>query len=285
MLCCPVICYGLGHSNTIALRLKRLEVRQSFLSSWTRISMSRHPATSRMRKADLMLELTQWDEDGCNMTVEMLRTRLKQIYQAMPVGGAPVRHKKHAELVRDATAIGCVLHGTETRGELQILITEKFEANLVMVKPTDLMPFGRHRGKTLKTLIEQERKYAGWLVSLNSYRYKRLTDWMITQGIKAEYMMIKSKLELPQPKVKADRGEKSEAPWLLLKEQSPIKEPLPQSPQKATAKCTLTEDANEMDTTSKSKEDVIIDLLGDMKLAVNAMTTRVQKIEEQSCTA
>ncbi|CAK0899823.1 unnamed protein product, partial [Prorocentrum cordatum] len=223
--------------------------RQSFLSAWTKISISRHLATSNMRPADLLSEMTQWDKDGCNLTVEMLRARLRQIYQAMPVGGAPVRHKRYAELVRDATAMGCMLRGKETRGDLQIRITEKFEANQVMVKPTDLTPFGRHRGKTLQTLIEQEREYAGWLVSLNSYRYKRLADWMITQGIKAE--------------VKAERGEKSEDPWLLVKEQSPER--------------SLTEDTSEMDATSKSKEDVIIDLLCDVKMAANALTTRVQK--------
>ncbi|CAK0810016.1 unnamed protein product, partial [Prorocentrum cordatum] len=239
--------YG-NSEGTYGLTGSILGAKQSFLSAWARISMSRHPATSNMRKADLLSELMQLDEDGCNMTVEMLRARLRQIYQAMPVVGAPVRHKKHAELVRDATTMGCVLHGKETRGDLQILIAEKVEANQVMVKPTDLMPFGRHRGKTLQTPIEQEREYAGWLLSLNSYRYKRLTHWMITQGIKAEDMMNQSKLELPQPKVKAERGEKSEDPWLLRD-----------------------------DATSKSKEDVIIDLLGDVKVAVNAWATSVQK--------
>ena len=72
-------------------------------------------------------------------------------------------------------------------------------------------------------------------------------------------------------------------PWLLIKEQSPVKGSSPQSPPRA--KRSMTEESGAMDTTSKSKDDVIIDLLGDMKMAVNALTTRVQKVEEKSASS
>ncbi|CAK0848912.1 unnamed protein product [Prorocentrum cordatum] len=205
--------------------------------------MYQHPATSRMRKAELLTELALWDEDGTHMTCDMLRARLRQIYKAMPVGGAPVRHKKKAELVEDATTMGCVLTGKETRGDLQILITEKHEQCLGMVKGSDRMPFGRHRTLTIQELLEKEREYAGWLVSWSNPRLKRLTDWLVMKGIKSEDM--RNKFELPQPRVKGEKLEKTEAAAM---------------------------------ETGTSKEEQIIDLLGDMKMAMNALTTRVQKV-------
>ncbi|CAK0818505.1 unnamed protein product, partial [Prorocentrum cordatum] len=245
------------------LKLRPLRVPRRFQTSE---QMSQHPATSGMRKGELLSELALWDEDGTHMTCDMLRARLRQIYKAMPVGGAPVRHKKKAELVEDATTMGCVLTGKETRGDLQILITEKYEQSLVMVKGTDMMPFGRHRRLTVQELLEKEREYAGWLVSLDNPRFKRLTDWLISKGVKSEDMM--NQLELPQPKVKVGKLEKTEGPWLLIKDQSP---------QRPKVKRSLTEETAAMDTTGKSKDDQIIDLLGEMKMAVNALTTRVQK--------
>ena len=38
---------------------------------------------------------------------------------------------------------------------------------------------------------------------------------------------------------------------------------------------------SQMEASSKSKEEQIIDLLGGMKAAMTALTTRVQKIEEK----
>ncbi|CAK0872026.1 unnamed protein product [Prorocentrum cordatum] len=182
-----------------------------------------------MRKAELHTELALWDEDGTLMTCEMLRARLRQIYKAMPVGGAPARHKKKAELVEDAIATGCVLTGKETRGDLQILITEKHEQSLVMVKCSDPMPFGRHRTLSIQDMM--------------------------------------NKLELPQPRVKGEKLEKTEGPWLLVKDQPR---------QRSTVKRSMAEETAAVDL-GKSKEEQIIDLLGDMKMAMNALTTRVQK--------
>ncbi|CAK0808853.1 unnamed protein product, partial [Prorocentrum cordatum] len=210
--------------------------------------MSQHPATSGMRKAELLTELALWDEDGTHMTCEMLRARLRQIYKAMPVGGAPARHKKKAEHVEDATAMGCVLTGKETRGDLQILITEKH----------------------VQSCWRKEREYAGWLVSMDNPRFKRLTDWLVMKGVKPEDTM--NKLELPQPRVKGEKFENTEGPWLLVKDQPR---------QRSTVKRSMAEETAAMDL-GKFKEEQIIDLLGDMKMAMNALTTRAQKVEETS---
>ncbi|CAK0898851.1 unnamed protein product, partial [Prorocentrum cordatum] len=170
--------------------------------------MPKHLATSNMRKAELLAELAQWDEDGFSMRAEMLRAR-------------------HTDLVTDAKALGCVLDGKKTRGDLQILGTERHELNLARAKGCDPMPFGRHQGKTIWKLLERERGHARCMVSMNSYQFQRITDWLVSQG----------------------------------------------------ATRSMREKSSEMDTNAKTKEEQIIDLLGDVKMAMSVLTTRVQKVE------
>ncbi|CAK0788366.1 unnamed protein product [Prorocentrum cordatum] len=225
-----------------------------------------------MRKAELQAELCQWDENCRHMTVEMLRARLRQIHKAMPLEVRPTSmHKKKAELVKDAEDAGCILTGRETKGDLQILIVERCKELGVQVSPSEIIPFGRHRGQTYIHLFEKEREYAGWLVSMRDPRFKKLTDWLISKGVKAEDMMNKEKFELPQPEVKY---EKSESQWFMVKD---VKDESAQRiPNRPTMKRSCHEEQVKMEDV-KTKEDQIIDLLGDMKNQMHALTSRVQK--------
>ena len=166
--------------------------------------------------------------------------------------------------------------GTETTGDLQILMVQRCQEISVQVSPSETIPFGRHRGKTYLHLFENEREYAGWLVSLQDQRRKRLTNWLITKGVKAEDMMNKEKFEMPQPEMKTDNMENV---WHMVKD-----EETPRRTTRPTAKRSCGEEPVKMEDV-KTKEDQIIDLLGNMKDHMHALTTRVQKVEEASSTA
>ena len=78
----------------------------------------------------------------------------------------------------------------------------------------------------------------------------------------------------PPVMVKQEKREKVEGPWLMLRDPSPGT--------RATAKRSMTRESDAMDTKSQDQESKIIDLLGDMKRSVDALTTRAQKVEEAS---
>ncbi|CAK0802961.1 unnamed protein product [Prorocentrum cordatum] len=239
--------------------------------------MSQCPHTSLMRKADLLQEICQWDEDGKHMTVEMLRARIRQIYQAMDMNGKPPpRHKKKDELMATARDLGYALSGQETRGDLQIMIVEKFESRPKLGAATDVVPFGRHRGLTFQELLVKEKEYAGWSVSLKDRRFHKLTNWLTSQGVKEEDMMNVGRFELPVPEVKGEKYEKQEGPWLVIREEN--KSTMRTRP---TTKRLSAEEPVKMEDV-KAKEDQIIDLFGDMKNQMHALTSRVQKVEEAS---
>ena len=144
----------------------------------------------------------------------------------------------------------------------------------MVVQGKNPMPFGRRRGRPIQEVLVNEKEYAGWLVSLDHPRQKRLTTWSVENGTKPEDMMNSAKLELPHPMVKQERREKVEGPWLMLRDPSPVQRP--------TAKRSMTQESDAMDTKSQDQESKIIDLLGDMKRSMDALTTRVQKVEEAS---
>ena len=123
--------------------------------------MAERPATSSARKPEVLSELALWDEGGLNVTVDMLRARPRQNFKAMPVRGARARHEKKAELVGDARALRCDVDGKGARGDLQIPIRKSTTSTWPPFEVTDLMPFGRHRGKPDQTLLEQEREHVG----------------------------------------------------------------------------------------------------------------------------
>eukprot|EP00959_Pyramimonas_sp_CCMP1952_P234909 4908362-Pyramimonas_sp.AAC.1 len=61
-------------------------------------------------------------------------------------------------------------------------------------------------------------------------------------------------------------------------------ESAPRAPNRPTTKRSCREEQIKMEDV-KTKEDQIIDLLGDMKNQMHALTSRVQKVEEASSTA